>query len=112
MIVYTHNDCFLKFNGQNHPERKERLDSIIDSIRSSDLSVEFKDAPLADLDTVSLVHPVKYINKIFKNIPSRGIVGVEKEPYADTMLCSNSKNAILRACGSGIAACDDLIKKK
>ncbi len=111
MIVYTHNDCFLKFNGQNHPERKERLDSIIDSIRSSDLSVEFKDAPLADLDTVSLVHPVKYINKIFKNIPSRGIVGVEKEPYADTMLCSNSKNAILRACGSGIAACDDLIKK-
>ena len=27
------------------------------------------------------------------------------------MLCPNSKNSILRSCGSGIAACDDLIKK-
>ena len=27
------------------------------------------------------------------------------------MLCPNSKNAILRSCGSGIAACDDLINK-
>ena len=36
---------------------------------------------------------------------------MEHEPYADTMLCPNSKNAILRSCGSGIAACDDLMKK-
>ena len=26
MIVYTHSDCLLKFNGPGHPERKERLD--------------------------------------------------------------------------------------
>jgi acetoin utilization deacetylase AcuC-like enzyme len=34
---------------------------------------------------------------------------VEKEPYADTLLCSYSKNAILRACGAGIAAANSLI---
>ena len=28
MIVYTHNDCLKKYNGQNHPERKERLNAI------------------------------------------------------------------------------------
>ena len=39
------------------------------------------------------------------------LIGVEKEPYADTMLCPNSKNAILRSCGAGIAAADDLMKK-
>ena len=110
MIVYTHKDCLLKFNGQGHPERKERLESIISSIKSSDLTVEFKDAPLANLDIVSLVHPKKHIEQIFNNIPQNGIVGVEKEPYADTMLCPHSKNAILRSCGAGIAACDDLIK--
>ena len=110
MIIYTHNDCLLKFNGPNHPERKERLSSIISSIKSSDLIINFKDAPLADLEIVSLVHPKKYIENIFSNIPSSGIIGVEKEPYADTMLCPDSKNAILRSCGSGIAACDDLIK--
>tara|TARA_B100000886_G_scaffold190753_1_gene131324 strand:- start:1335 stop:2264 length:930 start_codon:yes stop_codon:yes gene_type:complete len=110
MIVYSHPDCLLKFNGQGHPERKERLDSILKSIKSSDLKVEFKEAPKADLEIVSLVHPKKHIEQIFANIPKEGIIGVEKEPYADTMLCPHSKNAILRSCGSGIAACDDLIK--
>ena len=110
MIVYSHPDCLLKFNGQGHPERKERLDSILKSIKLSDLKVEFREAPKVDLEIVSLVHPKKYIEQIFTNIPKEGIIGVEKEPYADTMLCPYSKNAILRSCGSGIAACDDLIK--
>ncbi len=110
MIVYSHPDCLLKFNGQGHPERKERLDSILKSIKLSDLKVEFKEAPKVDLETVSLVHPKKHIEQIFANIPKEGIIGVEKEPYADTMLCPESENAILRSCGSGIAACDDLIK--
>ena len=111
MIIYTHNDCFKKFNGPGHPERKERLESIISSIKSSNLKVEFKEPPLADLETVSLVHPKKYIEQIFSNIPKEGTIGVEKEPYADTMLCPNSKNAILRSCGAGIAAANDLMKK-
>ncbi len=111
MIVYTHNDCLKKFNGHAHPERKERLESITSSIKSSNLKVMFKEAPLADLETVSLVHPKKHIEKIFSNIPPDGLVGVEKEPYADTMLCSNSKNAILRSCGAGIAAANNLMEK-
>ncbi len=111
MIVYTHHDCLLKFNGPGHPERRERLESIISSIKSSDIDVEFKDSPLVNLDIVSLVHPKKYIENIFNNLPKKGIVGIEKEPHADTMLCPYSKNAILRSCGSGIAACDDLMGK-
>jgi acetoin utilization deacetylase AcuC-like enzyme len=111
MIIYTHNDCLKKFNGHTHPERKERLESILSSIKSSNLKVEFKEAPLADLEIVSLVHPKQHIEQIFSNIPEEGIVGVEKEPYADTMLCPESKNAILRSCGAGIAAVKDLMVK-
>ena len=111
MIIYTHNDCLKKFNGHSHPERKERLESILSSIKSSNLEVEFKEAPLADLETVSLVHPKEHIEQIFSNIPEEGLVGVEKEPYADTMLCSDSKNAILRSCGAGVAAVNDLMEK-
>ena len=111
MIIYTHNDCLKKFNGNTHPERKERLESILSSIKSSNLKVKFKEAPLADLETVSLVHPKQHIDQIFSNIPKEGIVGVEKEPYADTMLCPDSKNAILRSCGAGIAAVNDLMLK-
>ena len=110
MIIYTHNDCFKKFNGHGHPESKERLDSIINALQSSlELKVNFKEAPLADMSAITLVHPKNYIDTIFKNIPNEGLQGVEKEPYADTMLCPDSKNAILRACGAGIAAVDDLM---
>ena len=111
MIIYTHKDCLKKFNGNTHPERKERIESIINSIKSSQLNVEFKEAPLADLEIVSLVHPKQHLEKIFSNIPKEGLIGVEKEPYADTMLCPNSKNAILRSCGAGIAAANDLMEK-
>ncbi len=112
MIVYRHNDCLLKDNGLNHPERKERVESILESINQiDDIKIEFKDAPLANIDTISLVHPKNYIEKIFSNIPKTGLIGVEKEPYADTMLCPNSKKAILRSCGAGIAAVDDLMIK-
>jgi acetoin utilization deacetylase AcuC-like enzyme len=111
MIVYTHNDCLKKFNGHDHPERKERLEVIIRSLKSSPkLTINFKEAPLADIKTISLVHPKKHIELMFKNIPKDGIQGVEKEPFADTVLCPNSKNAILRSCGAGIAAADDLME--
>ena len=112
MFVYTHSDCLLKENGLDHPERKERLDSILGSIREiNNFEINFKQAPLADIDIITLVHPKKYIEKIFSNIPKTGLIGVEKEPYADTMLCPNSKNSILRSCGAGIAAADDLLNK-
>ena len=112
MLVYTHSDCLLKNNGLGHPERRERLDSILDSIKKiKDIEINFKDAPFANMDTISLVHPKKHIEEIFLNIPKNGLIGVEKEPYADTLLCPNSKNSILRSCGAGIAAADDLINK-
>ena len=112
MLIYTHNDCLLKDNGFNHPERKERIESILASIKQmEDLKIELRNAPLADIETISLVHPKKYIDRLFSNIPKTGLIGVEKEPYADTVLCPSSKKAILRSCGAGIAAVDDLMNR-
>ena len=112
MLVYTHTDCLLKDNGYNHPERKERLESVLESIKQiKDFKIDIKEAPIANINTISLVHPKKHVEKIFSNIPETGLVGVEKEPYADTLLCPNSKNAILRSCGAGIAAADNLMNK-
>ena len=113
MIVFTHNDCLLKDNGEGHPERKHRLSTIINSIKEiQKYKINFKEAPLADLETIALVHPLSHVKKIFSLIPKKGLVGVEKEPFADTILCMKSKNAILRSCGSGILAADHLITKK
>jgi acetoin utilization deacetylase AcuC-like enzyme len=111
IVVYTHPDCQLKDNGLGHPERKERLQVVLRSvqeIRSTDIII--KEAPCASIDDISLVHPRKYINDIFSLIPDSGLKGVEKEAYADTLLCPNSKNAILRSCGAGIAAVNSLFQ--
>ena len=63
MLVYSHTDCLLKDNGFNHPERKERLDSILESIKQiKDIKISFKEAPLADMDAISLVHPKKHFS--------------------------------------------------
>jgi acetoin utilization deacetylase AcuC-like enzyme len=110
LTIYSHLDCLLKDNGTHHPERKERLDSIFKSINEIEgISIQQKEAPIADLKDINLVHPEKYVQEMLSKIPDKGLVSLEKEPYADTFLCPNSKNAILRACGAGIAAANDLI---
>ena len=111
IIVYTHSDCLLKDNGPNHPEKKERLQIVLKSIKdTSDIFVEIKKAPLAAIDNIFLVHPEEHINNIFSSIPNFGLKGIEKEPYADTLLCPDSKNAILRSCGAGVAGADNIMK--
>ena len=111
IIVYTHSDCLTKDNGPNHPERKERLETVLESVKELDsLDIVIKEAPLAISETINLVHPQSHLDIIFSMIPNTGLVGVEKEPYADTFLCEYSKEAILRSCGAGIAAADDVIK--
>ena len=110
IVVYTHSDCLLKDNGPNHPEKKERLEIVLKSIKEiSSIDIDIKEAPLVDVEDIYLVHPEKHINNIFSLIPNSGLKGVEKEPYADTFLCPNSKNAILRSCGAGTAAADKII---
>ena len=34
IIVYTHSDCLAKDNGPNHPERKERLEAVLESMKA------------------------------------------------------------------------------
>ena len=56
--VYSHSACLSKENGEGHPERKERLESILESIqRIDDLSIEIKEAPKAQYKEINLVHP-------------------------------------------------------
>ena len=110
ITVFSHSDCIAKDNGEKHPERKERLEVILDSIKNlNELNISLKEAPLANFKAINLIHPQSYLDELFSMIPSSGLVGVEKEPYADTVLCSQSKEAILRACGAGIQSANELM---
>ena len=51
MLIYTHSDCKLKDNGFNHPERKERLDTVIESVKQiNEFKINFKQAPIANIE--------------------------------------------------------------
>jgi acetoin utilization deacetylase AcuC-like enzyme len=111
MIIFTHPDCLLKENGSSHPERKERLAVVLKAIQDmDDVDTEVRLAPLATHEQISLVHPESYLRDLFAMIPDSGLVTVEEEPNADTFLCPNSKDAILRACGAGIAAVQSVMQ--
>ncbi len=72
--VYSHPACLSKENGEGHPERKERLESIISSIKSLDaLNIDFKKASLANHKDINRVHPQSYVEEIFDMIPSEGL---------------------------------------
>jgi len=111
IIVYTHSDCLLQDNGSNHPERKERLEVVLEAIQAiDDIDIEISRAPLAMPEHIAPVLPEVYLSDMFSLIPTSGLVSVEQEPYADTFLCPNSKDAILRACGAGIAAAQSVVE--
>ena len=80
IIIYTHSDCLAKDNGPNHPERKERLETILESVKELDsLDIEIKEAPLAAQETINLFHPQSHLNSIFVMIPNTWTIVVEKE---------------------------------
>jgi len=112
IFIYSHPNCLLKYNGQKHPERKERLETVLESIKNIDRkNIIFKESSFAKLENLYFAHPKEYINELFNNIPKSGLMSVEKEPYADTFLCKDSKNAILNACGAGIDASNSMINE-
>ena len=63
IVVYTHSDCLLKNNGSNHPEKKERLEIVLKSIKEvNSIDDIIKEAPLASVDDVCLVHPKIFLS--------------------------------------------------
>ena len=65
IVIFTHSDCLLKDNGTNHPERKERLETIMNAIDSlKNIKTILKESPLANISDICLVHPKKYISNI------------------------------------------------
>ena len=66
MLVYKHDDCLLKDNGFNHPERKERINSILVSIKQIN---EFNIQTISSIDP-SLLFKAKNVLITSKTLES------------------------------------------
>ena len=62
----THADCLKHDMGAHHPERPQRLSAIEDQLIASAVGQHLRryDAPLADDEHLTRVHPAEYVQAI------------------------------------------------
>ncbi|MCG2585569.1 histone deacetylase family protein [Massilia sp. TS11] len=107
--IYSHADCIRHDMGSWHPESPARLQAIRDQLILARIDdyLEHRDAPLADLADLERVHTREAIALVRDNVPQQA--GDFYPIDADTLLCSSSWNAALRAAGAAVAATDAVL---
>jgi acetoin utilization deacetylase AcuC-like enzyme len=102
-IIFTHPDCLDHLTDRDHPECPERLKAVWMALDGPAFAqLEWREAPLAAIDDIRLVHPDAYIDTVLKAIPTSGFWNLDP----DTVVSPGSRTAAFRACGAVCAAVD------
>jgi acetoin utilization deacetylase AcuC-like enzyme len=65
-------------------------------------------APISDLETIALCHPMDYIEEIRAAAPTEGLIQLD----ADTSMSPGTWEAALRAVGGAVHAVDEVVTRK
>jgi acetoin utilization deacetylase AcuC-like enzyme len=96
-------------NGPGHPERPDRLRAIESVLEAEQFqSLARVQAPVAELETVALCHPMDFIEAIREAAPKEGLVQLD----ADTSMSPGTLEAALRAVGAAVSAVDEVVTRK
>ncbi|MYE37644.1 MAG: histone deacetylase family protein [Rhodobacteraceae bacterium] len=102
-VLFSHNDCTRHITPRGHPERVERLERLEEVFNQPEFSaIERLDAPLCELDHLTLAHPQSYVDQIQNLEPVHGFAYID----ADTSMSNGSWNAARRAVGAIVQATD------
>jgi acetoin utilization deacetylase AcuC-like enzyme len=105
-LYITHSACLDHVTPAGHPERPDRLRAIEQALEDERFQTLAREkAPMAELDTVSLCHPMDYIEAIKDASPDEGMVRLD----ADTSMSPGSYEAVLRCVGGGLRAVDEVM---
>ena len=106
-LVYFHPDCLLHNTGAGHPERSDRVRSVLAHLHKVDAKeLRYQEAPKATTEQLSRIHPSHHIHSILDEIPGSELIHLDP----DTTLSKGSNNAALRAAGAVCAAVDAVVK--
>ena len=108
-LLISHQACLNHLTPAGHPERPDRLRAIEAALENK----KFQDlvrveAPMAQLETVALAHPLDFVEQVRDASPREGLVRID----ADTSMSPGSFEAALRCVGGATLAVDDVIAKK
>jgi acetoin utilization deacetylase AcuC-like enzyme len=102
-ILFTHQDCLGHDTGVGHPERADRLRTVLAALEDERFALlERRMAPLADETDLLRVHTRDNLDSIKAAIPSEGLTALDP----DTVISPGSWQAALRAAGAATAAVD------
>lgn len=107
--LFTHRDCLFHDAGDGHPERADRLRSVIHKLDLDGFpDLDRHDAPLATRHMLALAHTSEYLDHVEEMAPLTGVVALDP----DTKMSPGSQNAALRAAGAVCAAIDAVMSEK
>jgi acetoin utilization deacetylase AcuC-like enzyme len=106
-LLITHPACLNHLTPPGHPERPERLRAVERALEAERFQMLVRvEAPLADLDTIALCHPMDYVAAVRDASPKEGMVRLD----ADTSMSPGSFEAALRAAGGAVHAVDEVME--
>jgi acetoin utilization deacetylase AcuC-like enzyme len=102
-LLISHDDCLAHDTGSYHPERPDRLRSVLMALEQD----AFRDlvreaAPRAGLEAIARVHPGDFAARILASVSARGFRQID----ADTVISTGSGEAMRRAAGAVVRAVD------
>ena len=105
-LLITHSACLDHLTPAGHPERPDRLRAVEQALEDERFQTLAREkAPLAEMETIALCHPMDYIEAIKDAAPDEGIVRLD----ADTSMSPGSYEAVLRCVGGGVRAVDEVM---
>jgi acetoin utilization deacetylase AcuC-like enzyme len=108
-LLITHPASLKHDNGAGHPERPDRIRAIESILEQEKFQALVREqAPMSDLETVALCHPMEYVTEIRSVAPKEGMIRLD----ADTSMSPGTFEAALRAVGGATMAVDEIIAKK
>ena len=108
-LYITHPACLDHLTGAGHPERPDRLRAIEQALEAEKFQALGRvQAPIADIETIALCHPMEYIEEVREASPREGLVHLD----ADTSMSPGTFEAALRAAGGAVLAVDEVLGKK
>ena len=96
----THADCLRHDMGGGHPECPDRLIAVGEHMRQSGLleRLHSMDAPLATAADLQRVHSARYVERVFAQAPSAGLLQLDP----DTAMNPHTLKAAWHAAGAAV----------
>jgi acetoin utilization deacetylase AcuC-like enzyme len=110
-LLISHPACLNHLTQPGHPERPDRLRAIEKALEEERFHMLAREqAPVAEADIVTLVHPIDYFEAIREAAPAQGRGMVQLD--ADTSMSPGSLEAALRGAGGATLAVDEVMNQK